>query len=254
MNLAEKPKASDGQSISRAVAVLRAVSERPGSSLGEIAKATGLARSTVQRLVASLDKEGFVTRNFGHQGVFLGMELARLGGKVNLDARTLLLPLMEDLRARIDDNIDLTTLDQGRVIVIEQLASHEQIRVMSYVGRQHPAHCTANGKAHLAQLPREEAMALLGPELARFTPNTITDPERLMAQVEAFRELGLYIDREEFAEDACAMATTLPPIGGRQLAIAIAMPASRFKRREEDLKSALLDLRRAVQERFGSSI
>ena len=228
--LAEKGRAGDGQSISRAVAVLRVLAEHPGASLGEIAKATGLARSTVQRLVSALNSEGLVTKNFGHQGVFLGMELARLGARVNLDARTLLMPLMEDLQARIDDNIDLTTLDNGRVVVIEQLASHEQIRVISYVGRQHPIHCTANGKAHLAQLPREDALALLGPELKRYTANTITDPERLMAQVEAFRELGLYIDREEFAEDACAMATTLPEIGGRKLAIAVAMPASRFRR------------------------
>lgn len=249
-----REKAGDGQSISRAVEVLRAVADKPGASLGEIAKQTGLARSTVQRLVNALNSEGLITRVFGQQGVYLGMELARLGAKVNLDARTLLAPLMEDLHARIGDNIDLTTFDHGKVIVIEQIASNEDIRVISYVGKQHPIHCTANGKAHLSQLGREAALDLLAPPLEKFTPRTITDPAALTAQVDAFRELGLFIDREEYAEDACAMATTLPDIGGRRLAISIAMPAARFKRREEDVKAALIEFRRAVQEAFGASI
>lgn len=250
----ERAKAGESQSISRAVAVLRVVADHPGASLGEIAKATGMPRSTVQRLVGSLSGEGLLTKSFGQQGVFLGMELARLGARVALDARVLLRPLMEELHARIGDNIDLTVLDQGRVIVIEQIASNEDIRVISYVGKQHPIHCTANGKAHLGQLSRDEALSMLDDNLERLTPNTITDPKALMAQVDAFRQIGLYIDREEYGSDACAVATTLPDIGGRRLAISIAMPSTRFQRREEEVKAALLDFRRAIAASFGASI
>lgn len=215
----DKPRASDGQSISKAIAVLRAIADNQGGSLGEIAKATGMARSTVQRMVSALNNEGFVTKNAGHQGVFLGMELARLGAKVNLNARALLMPLMEELHAQIGDNIDLTALDGDRVIVIEQIASNEDIRVISFVGREHPVHCTANGKAHLSQMSQDAALGLLAERgMARMTSHTITDPERLLAQVEAFAEFGLFIDREEYGDDACAMATTLPEIGGHKLA------------------------------------
>ncbi len=250
----ERTKGGESQSISRAVALMRHVADHPGASLGEIAKATDLPRSTVQRLVNSLSAEGLLTRSFGQQGVFLGMELARLGARVAVDARVLLRPLMEELHGRIGENLDLTVLDQGRVIVIEQIASNETIQVISYVGKQHPVHCTANGKAHLGQLGREEALAILGADLPRLTPNTITDPRALMAQIEAFRQIGLYIDREEYGLDACAVATTLPEIGGRRLALAIAMPTSRFTRREEEAKAALLDFRRAIQGRFGASL
>lgn len=249
-----KQKASDSQSISRAVSVLRVVASQPGASLGQIAKATGLARSTVQRLVSSLSSEGLLTKTFGQQGVYLGMELARLGARVNLNARTLLMPLMEDLHQQIGDNIDLTVLDHGEVTVIEQIASNENIRVVSFVGRRHPIHCTANGKAHLGQLSRDKAMELLGTDLEALTENTITDPKAVLAQVEAFREVGLYVDREEFAIDACAVATTLPEIGGQKLAISISMPTARFIRREEDIKSHLLAFRRTVQATFGKSI
>ncbi|OJV01929.1 MAG: hypothetical protein BGO06_13670 [Shinella sp. 65-6] len=254
MALEEHNRSGDSQSITRAVGVLQCIAEQPGASLGDIAKKTGLPRSTVQRLVSSLNTVGFVTKAFGQQGVYLGMELARLGAKVNLDARMLLAPMIDELHTRIGDNIDLTTFQQGRVVVIDQRASNEDIRVISFVGKQHPINCTANGKAHLGLMSREEALAVLGDDLPKMTRNTIVDPEALLAQIAAFREVGLYIDREEYGEDACAMATTLPEIGGRQLAIAIAMPTARFQRREEEIKAALIDFRRSVQTAFGSSI
>lgn len=86
------------------------------------------------------------------------------------------------------------------------------------------------------------------------TSNSITDAEVLLAQVAAFREVGLYVDREEYGEDACAIATTLPEIGGKQLTISVALPMARFLRREEEIKAALIDFRRSVQSTFGASI
>ena len=244
-------KASDGQSISRAMAVLNVVADCPGASLGQIAKATGLPRSTVQRLVGALHAEGLLTKTFGEQGVYLGMELARLGGKVSLDARALLLPLMKDLHARIGENIDLTVIEDGRVVVIEQIASNANVRVISYVGRQHPVHCTANGKAHLSQLSRDQALELLSSDLERYTPNSITDPGRLMDQIGTYRQDGLYFDREEYAEDIFAVATPLPEIGGRKFAVSVSMPGVRFRRDERNASAALIEFRRAVDEVLG---
>lgn len=254
MVVQQAERTGDSQSIARAVAVLRAIGDRPGCSLGEIAKDTGLPRSTVQRLVSSLANEGLVTKVFGQQGVYLGMELARLAAKVNLDARTLLRPLMQQLHERIEDNIDLTALEHGRAIVIEQIASNEEIRVISYVGKEHPINCTANGKAHLAMLEPAEARRMIAEKAQKMTPRSITDPDTLMAQIDASRASGLYVDREEYGEDACAVATTLPPIGGRQLAISIAMPAARFARREDEIKASLIEFRETVTRVLGKSI
>lgn len=252
--MADEGRPSDGQSISRAVQVLRVLADQSGASLGQIAKASGLPRSTVQRLVNALNAEGLVTKTFGHQGVYLGMELARLGARVNIDARALLLPLMEQLHARIGDNLDLTTIRDGRVIVIEQLASHEAIRVVSYVGMQHPIHCTANGKAHLSMLPRDQALALLkvGPE--KFTARTLTDPARILVQVEAFRATGFFVDEEEYAEGACAVAIALPGFAGGDLAISIAMPTHRYQQKADRAKTALLEFRAALRDTFGPGV
>ena len=122
-------KRADGQTISRAVKILKVLADNPGASFGQIAKATGLPRSTAQRLVGVMNAEGLVTKAFGQQGTYLGMELARLGARVRLDARALLRPFMEELHAQVGDNIDLTTIEEGRVFVIEQIASNSAIRV-----------------------------------------------------------------------------------------------------------------------------
>lgn len=254
MSSEENGRSGDSQSIAKAVAVLKVVADKPGASLGEISKATGMPRSTVQRLVSSLSVEGLLMKSFGQQGVYLGMELARLGAKVKVDARAVLRPFMEKLHERIGDNIDLTTLDHDKVIVIEQIASNQQIRVISYVGKHHPISCTANGKAHLSLLEPDEVDRLLREPLPRMTKNSITDKSSLVAQVSAFKQIGLFIDREEYGDDACAIATTLPSIGGLQLTISIAMPKARFVRQEEEIKAALLEFRLDLQQAFGMSL
>lgn len=247
-------RSSDSQSLTRSVAVLRFVADNPGASLGAIAKATSLPRSTVQRLVASLSGVGFVTKLFGQQGVYLGMELARLGAKVHLNPRSMLAPMLEDLHQRIGDNIDLTTIEQGKVIVIEQIASNEDIRVISYVGKQHPITCTANGKAHLGQMTNEELRAFLAQDLPCFTRNSISDRDTLIHQIEEFRRQGVFVDREEYSDGACAMAIALPEIGGKKLTISIAMPTARFVRRETEVREALMQFRQSVETAFGISI
>ena len=247
-------KRSDGQTISRAVAILQALAERPGASFGQIAKATDLPRSTVQRLIGVLNKEGLVTKAFGQQGAYLGMELARLGSQVRIDARALLKPFMEDLHAEIGDNIDLTTLEDGRVFVIEQIASNEAIRVISYVGLQHPVHATANGKAHLSMLDEAAALEFIGPSPKAFTAKTTTDGKALLKELADSRKSGLFVDNEEYDEGASAIAVTLPQIGGKDFALSIAMPSARMERRRENVKAALLSLRAKVTEEYGRSI
>lgn len=245
---------SDGQTISRAVAILKVLADHPGASFGQIAKATGLPRSTVQRLVNVLNAEGLVTKAFGQHGAYLGMELARLGAKVRLDARALLRPFMEELHRTIGDNIDLTTLEDGRVFVIEQIASNETIRVISYVGLEHPVHCTANGKAHLSLLPADRARALIGPAPRRYTAQTLTDPEAVLAAVARMRAAGLFTDDEEYDDGASAIAVALPRLGGKDFAISVAMPTSRLARQRADVGAALLALRARVVADYGASI
>ena len=149
-----------------------------------------------------------MVKAFCQPAAYLGMKIARLEARVRIDVRALVRPFMEALHAKIGDNIDLTILEGDRVAVIEQIASHESIRVISYVGMQHPVHCTANGKAHLSMLPPDNALALIGPAPHAFTPRTETDPQAILSAIEAARPGLLFTDIDEYGEGASAMAVT----------------------------------------------
>ena len=104
--------------IARAAAILRALANAPGgASLGEIAKATGLARSTVQRVIDALVVEQFVSAGAGACGLKLGLEIARLASFVQMGPREQLRPFMESLMGRVQETVDLTILDEHGVCV-----------------------------------------------------------------------------------------------------------------------------------------
>ena len=76
------------QVIARAAKVLRALESRPdGLSLAEIARKVGLARSTVQRIVAALAIEEFVTEAQPGRGVRIGAGLARIAASLGSTVR-----------------------------------------------------------------------------------------------------------------------------------------------------------------------
>ena len=213
--------------ITRAASLMRAMAERPdGSSLGQLAKDTGLARSTVQRIVYALEAERFVSSD-GAGALRLGGEVARLGASVHRNVTGLLRRHLERLHASTGDTVDLTLLQGDAAVVIEQVASARTLRVVSQIGTALPLHCTASGKAHLSQLGRAAGLALLGRSLASYTPHSITDPERVIDGVLDDHQ-RVSVDQEEFAVGVCAVAV---PITGfsENYAAAVSMPKLYFK-------------------------
>jgi IclR family acetate operon transcriptional repressor len=102
--------------------------------------------------------------------------------------------------------------------------------VISYVGLQHRAHCTANGRAPLSLLWHEAARALPGTAPQRYTPKTLTDPDAIPDRVARMRATGLFTYDEECEEGASASAVPLPRFGDKDFAISVAMPTSRMAR------------------------
>ena len=240
-----KGQRNEMRMIARASAVLRALADHPsGLSLGQIAKATGLARATVQRLVGALENERMVSTAAGVPGVRLGVELARLGAAVHRDLRDLFRPILTALQERLEDTIDLTQLQGGDAIVIDQIVSPRTLRVVSFIGNALPLHCTASGKAHMTQMSADEiAKALAGEALGalkRHTAQTQTDPSSFAALAQTADARICQIDDEEYLDGICAIGLPIRGLIGGNYAIAISMPSQRFIERREALSEELL--------------
>jgi DNA-binding IclR family transcriptional regulator len=225
-------RSSDGlQSVTRFASVLRALAGNPhGLTLSELSETVELPRSTLHRLLRALEHERLVARAPRRWGP--GTLLTRLGSETNRTLRDELRPVMQRLSADTGETVDLAVLDGRGVRFIEQIPGPHRLRAVSSVGDVFPLHCTANGKALLACLPRSEATALLT-RLPSQTPNTITSKTALWAELDRITREGVAYDREEHTCGICAVGAVVFDPFGPVGAITIPLPTSRFVGREE---------------------
>jgi DNA-binding IclR family transcriptional regulator len=226
--------------------------EPEGLSLAQIAQRVGLARSTVHRLVASLEHERFVVAASSSRGFRLGPALASLAIAAVRDVVVLIHPYLVGLSNELNETVDFAVLEHDHILFVDQVAASRRLRAVSAVGTVFPAHCTANGKALLAARSNEEVERLLPAKLERMTPNTIVSRTALLAELERVRKDKIAYDREEHTEGICAVGTVVATAGGPLAAVTVPLPTQRFVGNEKKLIAALLRTRRAIEESLGS--
>ena len=227
------------QVIHRAAEVLRALDgEHQGVTPSELAERLGLARSTVHRIVSALDHEGLVaTVRPGRYRV--GPELIRLGSSQRGEVRMIVRPFLERLSAEVNETVDLAVLIQGHVSFIDQVAAPHRLRAVSVVGATFPAHCTANGKALLAELSDDHLRALLPARLPQLSPNAKTTRAELMEELRQVRETGVAFDDEEHTLGISAVGAVVRDQFAAVAAMTIPLPTQRYKGNEAALVVAL---------------
>lgn len=242
------------QVISRAAAILRVLERQPdGLSLGEIAAAVSLPRSTVQRIVDALDAEGLVLASSSARGVRLGPALLSLASATRFEiveaARETLLALAREC----GETVDLSVIDNDKMVFVDQVPGRHRLTAVSGLGVAFPLHSSANGKAVLAVMTdtaRDKLKRKL--RLAAQTQNTITSWEMLERELDEVRKTGLAHDREENSAGISAIAMPIRSPSGELAAISIPAPTQRFKEREKELTAMLLKHGEELQQKLGN--
>jgi DNA-binding IclR family transcriptional regulator len=231
------------QVVARVAAVLRALNGAvDGLSLSELANRVDLPRSTVHRLVVALREEGLVASSASGR-TRLGPELIRLAAASRRDLGRELRPYMEQIYAELNETVDLAVLDGARLRFIDQIAASHPLRAVSAVGETFPLYCTPNGRALLAELPPDERRRLIGRKLKRYTPHTVTDPARVLREVEEIARTGVAITRNELTDGISAAAVAIRDAFGELATIAVPIPSQRFVGREAEVCAVLLRVR-----------
>jgi len=167
--------------VARALRVLEALAENPGAGVTALADELGLTKSIVFRLLQTLEETGYVERDPDRAIYTLGYRVALLGDKVGREGALLQVarPIMDRLRDETGENINLVVREGTHTVVIATREGLHSIRLFAQTGRKGPLHA---GGASMVLLAYEEPSirdrVLDGP-LERFSPHTITDPERL---------------------------------------------------------------------------
>lgn len=248
------PAAGGGiQVITRAGQILRALAgERYGLSLSEVAQRVGLPRSTVHRIVTSLESEGLVAAASPQGRYRLGPELIRLANRQHGELRMEVRPMLDQLAVRVNETVDLAVLLRDQVSFVDQITAPHRLGAVSAVGASFPAHSTANGKALLSTLSDATIAKLVPRRLEALTPRTITDRGALLDELARAREQGYALDREEHTTGISAIGATVRDAFGTVAAVSIPVPTQRFEGREEDLVDALLSTCARISRHLGA--
>jgi IclR family transcriptional regulator, KDG regulon repressor len=246
------------QAIERAVSILNAFSmDDPELGVTELADRLGLHKSTVHRFMVNLDAAGLVERNARTGRYRLGLHVFELGALVmqQMNLWDEALPFLEGLVHDTGETGHLAVLDGGEAIYIERVEARRALRVPSAIGRGYPAHATNLGKVLLADLSRERVEAIIAERgLAAYTPQTITDPDELEADLELIRRRGFAVDNEEYDEGLrCIGAPVRDHSGHVVAALGIGGPVTRITpERVEELGGLVMTAARGLSRRLGA--
>jgi DNA-binding IclR family transcriptional regulator len=239
---------SQVQVIARAACILRSLEdETHGLSLGQIAQRVGLARSTVQRIVAALESEKLLIAASPNGRVRLGPAILRLAASVRSDFLQMARPLLLLLSQELQETVDLSTVKKDHLIFIDQVVGSQRLRTESAVGETFPLYCTANGKAYLSTLTNDQVISLIGTHYKARTPHTLTGIESLLADLAVVRKTGVAFDREEHTLGVSAAGVAMLDPLGNSVAISVPVPTPRFQNRQAAIAERLLATKRTLQ-------
>jgi DNA-binding IclR family transcriptional regulator len=242
------------QVIARAATILRALEEEnAGLSLGQIAQRVNLARSTVQRIVSALEIEKLVIAATPNGRVRLGPTILRLAASVRSDFISLARPFLERLSNELHETVDLSTVKKDHLVFIDQVIGSQRLRTVSAVGETFPLHCTANGKAYLAQLSETAIESLIGRAYEPRTPRTLQRIDALLADLKPARRTGIAYDREEHTLGICAIGVAMRDPLGNSVAISVPVPSQRFPDRHTLIAERLMATKRALETQMNSA-
>ena len=219
------------QSLERAFAVLDEVARRP-AGVTALAERVRLPKSTVARLLATLEELGAVERVDGARWR-IGPAVAALSAAASPE-RSLIAaarPLLADLVAELGEDAGLGLPDGNEILYVDQVESDNPVQVRDWTGTRAPMHAVPSGLVLLAEWPEDALDAYLRGGLPALTRRTVTDPARLRARLAEVRRAGYAWGLEEFAEGIDSVAAPIRDARGKAIAaIHVHGPAYRFPR------------------------
>ena len=206
------------QSVERIFQLIEQLASHPaGASLQRLAQETGLAKSTVHRLLASLVSLGYAAQEPETGRYRLTLKMFELSsGIVNsMEIMDVAKAHLERLSQRTGEAVHLVIRDARDIVYIYKTESGP-MRMSSRVGLRSPLYCTGVGKAILATLTEEEVEDVWrhsNPQ--KLTGRTVTDLPALCAQLNEVRACGYAIDDEENELGIRCVALAIPGPGGK---------------------------------------
>ncbi|WP_240421320.1 IclR family transcriptional regulator [Paenibacillus periandrae] len=245
-------------SVKNALRILNSFSQETHEKrVSDLAVELGVGKSTISRLLSTLASEGYVIKDPNNQKYRLGLRILTLNSivtsqlEINREAR----PILKELVRDTGEAAHIAVLEDEDVVYIEQIECLHPVRILSYVGRRNPIHCTSSGKVLLAFQETSKIERLLATDLVRYTMKTIIDPSILKTQLAEIRESEVCYSECEFLEDVVSFAAPIRNYSKKVIAsISLVGPKHRIKQNQlPALKNKVIKAAKEISKNLGYS-
>lgn len=207
-------------------------------SAPELARRLDVPRSTVFRLLTTLERLGFVQRAEGGHDYRLGMAVLRLGFEylASLEMTEISRPLLERLRESIGYSTSLALRDGRAAVYVAKSVMPEPFASAANVGTRLPAHASVMGRVLLQDLDLP-ALRELYPEaqLKAYSEQTPATVEALHALLQQDRQRGYVVEEGFLAPGVCTVAAAVRNRGGQVVAaLGATIPGTRIDPAQRD--------------------
>jgi IclR family transcriptional regulator, pca regulon regulatory protein len=243
------------QSLDRGLAVIRCFSPRtPRLTIADVARETGLTRAAARRFLHTLESLGYVGSSNGQ--FYLRPRVLELGYaylssiSVAEIAQEHLIAMAEELH----ESCSASVLDGHDIVYVARAQTNRIMTIALAVGTRLPAHATSMGRVLLAALPPAALEDYLAEApLTRLTDRTVTDPERLRAEVVEVRQRGYCIIDQELELGVRSVAVPVHDADGRTVA-AVNASAHASRVRLDTLQKVFLPRLRAAAKEIDADL
>jgi len=216
-----------------------------------LSKRLNLHKNNVFRLLATLEARGYIEQNLQSENYKLGLNIFKLGQQFvgKLGILKLAKPFMVKVVNELNEALYIGILRDGAAVYLDVVEPNLSVKVVSRVGKDVPAYCTAIGKMQLAYASEEEINKIyMGARLKKMTQNTITSLPELKKHLSIISEQDYAIDNEEFEEGVKCVAVPIKDYLGIPIA-ALSLTAPLYRLSDERVeKQALPVLKRYANE------
>ncbi|PAV30871.1 hypothetical protein CIL05_03900 [Virgibacillus profundi] len=240
------------QSLLKAIRLLDCFMKKPELSLIELTELSNLPKTTVFRLVSSLEEGGLLVkvRNSSHDVKYrMGLKLLELGNHVSeqLEYKKAAFHHMRKLNEKIDELVHMVVLEGDEAVYVEKMDSTKPVRLVVEVGRRAPLYAGSAPKVLLAGMDETSLeLYLSNLEMKKFTENTIDNIDDLKKEIQEIKDKGYAFSKSEHFKDTIGFSYPIYNYNGKTVAaLGVSIPITDYTDERKGL--ILEELKQTVQ-------
>jgi IclR family transcriptional regulator, KDG regulon repressor len=232
--------------VHRAVQVLEILAgSHTGFSLADLSRQTGIPKSSLFRILLTLERSYIVQLDRTRNVYNLGMKLIDWGNRAldKIDLKSVTHPHLMRMAHETRESYYVAIMDDNEVIIIDRADTPEIWRMVARLGQRSPLHATASGQILISEASDEMLSAIIGRTgLKKFTQRTITSMAKLKDRLKEVRKAGFVIADAEYKPDLCVISVPIRDHHGKIVAALMTALQTDRLRRTRGLSNEIVDV------------